>query len=371
VVSVGEARAVAARWVAEHGARAPGFAGAFLSGSATWLPAEADLPVGSDVDVMVVTAADQAPPKLGKFPYGGVLLEVTYLCWDELPSAEAVLSSYHLAAALRGDTVVADPTGRLTLLCSATAAGYARLPWVRRRCEDAERRILGGLDSLEALDPSHPWHDQVTAWLFATGVTTHVLLTAGLRNPTVRLRYLAARTLLHEYGLPEFHEDLLRLLGCAHLTRERAAHHLEAMTAVFDATVPVARTPFFFVTDITRAARPVAVDGGRDLIERGRHHEAVFWIVATYARCLKLLAHDAPPHTTAAFAPAFAELLADLGIVAPADLRRRAQDVRAFLPRLREVTEAIIAANPDIDSSDTDSSDTDKPDIARSGPSGD
>ncbi|MDF2744788.1 MAG: hypothetical protein K0S88_6166, partial [Actinomycetia bacterium] len=128
------------------------------------------------------------------------------------------------------------------------------------------------------------------AWLFPTGVTTHVLLTAGLRNPTVRLRYLAART-------------LLTLLGCAELPRERVERHLTAMTAAFDTAA--------------------AVDGSRDLVGRGHHREAVFWIAATYARCLAILASDAPA-AAPGHTPGFVELLGDLGIASPADLGRRA-----------------------------------------------
>jgi hypothetical protein len=337
---------VASRWVAGHAAELPSFAGAFLGGSAAWLPADADLPGTSDVDVMVVTADPQAPPKLGKLRYGGVLLDVTFLSWDQLGSSEDVLASYHLAGSFRTSTILADPTGRLTELHAATAGAYAKRSWVRRRCEQAERRIVDGLSRLDA---TQPLHDQVTAWLFPTGVTTHVLLTAGLRNPTVRLRYLAARTLLLEYGHGGFHEELLRLLGCAHLTRGSVDHHLRAMTEAFDAAAAVAATPFSFAGDITPAARVIAVDGSRELVERGRHREAVFWIVATAARCQKLLASDAPPETQAALRPGFAGLLGDLGIGSPADLRRRAREVHGFLPRLSEVKEAILAANPRVE----------------------
>jgi hypothetical protein len=98
-VTVLEARALAARWTAEHREERPSFAGAFLGGSAAWLAGDADLPATSDVDVMVVTADPQAPPKLGKLPYGGVLLDVTFLSWDQLGSGEDVLASYHLAGA--------------------------------------------------------------------------------------------------------------------------------------------------------------------------------------------------------------------------------------------------------------------------------
>lgn len=343
-MKVREARAVASRWVAAHAGEIPGFAGAFLSGSAIWLPAEEELPATSDVDVMVVTADHPPPPKLGKLPYGGLLVEVSFLSWEQLGTCERVLSSWYLAGSFRTDTVLADPSGRLARLREAVAGEWATRRWVRRRCRDAERRIL---DGLAGLDPAQPSHDQVTTWLFATSLTTEVLLTAGLRNPTVRKRYLAARELLHAYGRPEFHQALLDQLGCADLTRAQVERHLEAMTAAFDATAAVARTPFPFAADITAAARPVAVDGSRELIARGDHREAVFWIVASYARCLKLLHADAPT-LVPAFEPGFHALLADLGIATLSDLPHRARRLRAFLSEVTQVSEAILAANPGI-----------------------
>jgi hypothetical protein len=343
-VNIADARSAAARWVIEHAAGAANFAGAFFSGSTIWLPDTAELPPASDVDVMIVTTDATPPPKLGKFDWGGVLIEVTYLSWYQLPSAEAILASYHLAGSFRKNTVIADPTGRLAELQAVTSTQYARRPWVRRRCRNAEQRII---DRLRTLDRSELWHDQVIFWMFPTSVTTHVLLTAGLRNPTVRLRYLAARELLIDYGQPEPYEELLRLLGCADMTPSRAERHMRAMTEVFDATVPLVRTQFFFASDITTAARPIAVDGGQELITRGLHREAIFWVAATYARCLKILAADAPA-VRADFAPGFEELVADLGITSPTDLTQRAQDVLEYLPRLRHLSEAILAANPDI-----------------------
>lgn len=343
---VADARAAAARWVAGHAAGAEDFAGAFLSGSSIWMPGEAELPAASDVDVMVVTSGGTAPPKLGKFAWDGVLIEVTYLSWADLPSAEAVLGSCHLAGSFRdgADAVVTDPTGRLARLRSEAAGEYARRRWVRRRCAHAESRIVAGLGRL---DPAAPPHERLISWMFPAGVTTHVLLTAGLRNPTVRLRYAAARDLLAEYGHEEEYEELLRLLGCATMTRERVEHHLRAMTEVFDATVPLARTPFFFASDVTAAARPVAVTGCRDLIARGLHREAVFWIAATYARCLTILAADAPG-TGEAFAAGFEELTGDLGVSAPAALAARSRAVLGHLPRVRACAEAILAANPGV-----------------------
>ena len=107
------------------------------------------------------------------------------------------------------------------------------------------------------------------------------------------------------------------------------------------------QTPFFFASDISKDARAAVIDGSRELIEARDHREAVFWMVATYARCQKIFSHDAPP-LQEKYATGFRELLGDLGISSLGDMRRRGAEVEAFLPRLWDVTEAIIAANPDV-----------------------
>jgi hypothetical protein len=349
-VQVRQARAVAARWVLANAAGRDDFAGAFVSGSTAWSAVDAELPATSDVDVVIVTSGKRPPGKSGKFRWDGVLIEVSYLTWADLPSGDAVAGTYYLAGSFRADsggidTILADPTGRLGALRAEVAARFARRPWVRRRCANAEQRIT---DGLRALDVTAAWHQQVLGWVFPTGVTTHVLLTAGLRNPTVRLRYPAVRALLTGHDRLDHYEELLALLGCADMTRERAEHHLRTMTDAFDTTVGLSRTPFPFSSDITADARPVAVDGSRALIEQGSHREAVFWLVVTYARCLTILAHDAPGTTTARFEAGFRDLVGDLGITSSADIVLRAQQTRDFLPRLRHTAEAIMTDRADV-----------------------
>ena len=84
------------------------------------------------------------------------------------------------------------------------------------------------------------------------------------------------------------------------------------------------------------------------MIARGSHREAISWIVATYARCQKVLHHDAPAEVRERFGPGFRHLLGGLGITSAADLRRRGEQVEAALPWIWEVAEAIVAANPGI-----------------------
>src|SRR5262249_25680997 len=156
-------------WVMQHACQQALFRGAYFSGSTVAMPDNAELPVTSDVDVVVVTAAAEPPPKLGKFVYLDTLLEVTYLPWHHLSSLEKVLTSYHLAGSFRTDTIIADPTGYLHSLRTQVADHFAEYEWVRRRCENVCRKIENGLGSI---DTSAPWPEQVTAWLFPTGVTT-------------------------------------------------------------------------------------------------------------------------------------------------------------------------------------------------------
>ncbi len=344
-MKTGYARNAAAEWVMQHGSKTEGFMGAYFAGSAAEMHEDAKLPEFSDIDVMVISSADEAPPKLGKFVYGGVMLEVTYIAWEQLSSAKKVLVSHHLANSLRTDTIIADPTGSIRQLQSEVSRHFAEQAWVRRRCKN----VLKGIEnSLRSYKTSVPYYEQVLAWLFPTGITTHVLLLAALRNPTVRKRYLAVREVLLEYGYADFYQKLLSLLGCTGLTPQRVKEHLEELAKTFDTAAAVAKTPFSFSTDITAMARPIAIDGSLELIKAGFHQEAIFWIAATFARCHKIFEADAPVKLQQEYLPAFVKLMSDLGFTSAEDFKCRADEVVGFLPGLWDVTEDILSRNPAI-----------------------
>jgi hypothetical protein len=117
-----------------------------------------------------------------------------------------------------------------------------------------------------------------------------------------------------------------------------------ALASTFDTADAVARTPYRFRSDISAAARSIAIDGRRELIRDGNHREAVFWIVATFSRAHAILAVDAPDlHTE--HLPAFDSFLAELGIHSTGDLRDRRERAIAFLPQLRNIAESIISSS--------------------------
>jgi hypothetical protein len=341
---VKDARDAARRWVVQEGRRLPGFSGAYFAGSTNWLADDAVLPNSSDVDVMVVLAVADPPEKAGKLIYAGVLLEISYISRDLLQSAESVLGDYHLAGGFRTSSVIADPSGQLTELQRAVALEHDRRHWVRRRCEHAADRVLA---YARAIDETIALHDQASVTAFAAGLTTHVLLVAGLRNPTVRRRYAAVRELLADYGRLDFHEPLLGLLGCAAWERRQVEHHLEAVTAAFDTAKTVFKTPYRFGSDISDAARPISIDGSRELVALGLHREAVFWIVATYSRCRAIVSVDAPD-LLPSFDDGYLSVLADLGIATFSDRQRRCREIEAFVPRVWQVAEEILSANGEI-----------------------
>jgi len=343
---VQHAKAVARQWIIEEAGNFPGFHGAYFAGSTNWLPAEAPLPPTSDLDINIVFTGPSAPSQRKKFVYENVLLEVIPLSLEQFQSADLILGHYHLAGGFRTPSIILDPSGQLAELQAVVSRDFARRQWVRQRCEHARRRVLAGL---AALDQSAPIHDQVIGWIFPTAVTAHVLLVAGLRNPTVRRRYEAVRELLGEYGQLEFYETLLELVGGAGMGRTRAEQHLAALAEVFDAAAAVIETPFSFASDISAVARPLAIDGSRDLVERGFHREAVFWIAVTYSRCQKVLAADAPAEMKRRFDPGYRQLLGDLDITSFADRQQRSEQVKAHLAHVWDVAEAIMAVNPEIE----------------------
>ncbi len=319
----------------------PEVAGAFLTGSVTALAPDAELPATSDVDVVVVLRNGPAvPAKPGKLRCDGVLLEVTELPWSEVADPAVVARTHYLAPSFAGDHVLADPTGHLARLRTEIAPSFAAPEAVQARCEDVLIRMV---TRSAALDPAAPWHEQVLTWLFPATLPTQVPLVAALRPPTVRRRFVAAREVLAEHGQLELYGSLVDLVDAGGRDGSAVQHHLDQLEPVLDQVASVARTPFPFSADLTPDARPVTVQGSRELVAAGDHREAVFWVVATWGRCLTVLTTDAPSLVVSRAAQRFREVTADLlGVSTPAALAARRDAALALVPAVRAAGERII-----------------------------
>jgi hypothetical protein len=332
-INAGTGRELARLCMEEEAARVSGFCAAYTAGSMNWLTDDAELPAGSDIDVMVVVAGGDLGGTRRKFVRDGVLLEVSYLNQDLFESPERVLRDYHLAPSLHTAKVVLDPESRLDSVRELLRRDYRKPQWIRARCEAAQEKALQTLGSA---------NDPVMSCLFGAGITTHVLLAAGLRNPTVRGRYVAVRELLAEYGFGEFYETLLGLLGSQQISGERTAMHAAALGEVFDAACASPRTSFPFAADIQECARPAAIDASMDMIGRGDHREAMFWIGVTWRRCMTVLSTDAPERVSPRFLENSHEVLRDLGLSSDARLHQRRLEIERTLPRVFGFAERIL-----------------------------
>ncbi|MFW5976748.1 MAG: hypothetical protein ACOCQS_02250 [Bacillota bacterium] len=198
------------------------------------------------------------------------------------------------------------------------------------------------------LKESDTFPDQVDSWLFPAAVTTHLLLTAGLKNPTVRRRYVTTKKLLKEYKLLEFYPKLLKLIGCADISRKVVEYHLEQLTEIFDKAKEI-KTSFFFASDISDIARPISIGGSWKMVEQGFHREAIFWIVATFSRCQKIFIKNGSTQIEKWSEKRYRDLVSELGIYSFSDLKYRQKQVKEFVPVVWEIGEEIIKVNSEIE----------------------
>jgi len=141
---------------------------------------------------------------------------------------------------------------------------------------------------------------------------------------------------------------LLEVLGSGRLGRETVERHLETVTRLFDAAAPVRADSYRFSSDITAAARPISIDGSQDMIDRGFHREAVFWLVVTGSRALQKLQHGLGPAAAAAYEGGFTDLLGDLGLVRAEDFVERRDRALVIMPEVWEAAQDIMDATPEI-----------------------
>jgi len=133
------------------------------------------------------------------------------------------------------------------------------------------------------------------------------------------------------------------------MRRDRVGQHLATLTEIFDRAKHTIKTPFSFATDISENARPMTIDGSLEVMERGYHREAMFWIAVTHSRCQEVMLRDAPAGMTQTFRDNYRELVNDLRVPSAKEVRGRCAEVELILPSVWQLAEAIIAANHEIE----------------------
>lgn len=338
-MSVRDAKEIARHWSEHEARKIPGFVGTYLTGSTAWKDEAEIHPASSDIDVIVVIDAETLPEKLGKFANRSGLLEVGFVTLAEITEIDTILADYHLAGSFRKPTTICDPTGKITEIQTAAAAQYADAEFVLHRLKHARQNALSFQDGYAS---AVTLHDQVTSLFFAAGVTTHMLLTAALENPTIRRRYIAARAVLDRIDKHGLHEDLLATLGSRDLDAVAVQKHLDRLALQFDFAGSILTTPYRFAADMAPDARAVAIGGTQEMIDQGFHREAMFWLLAVYSRCRAVISVDAEAAMLARFDFGYWRMLNSVGITSHADMDRRADQVLKDIDHVMEVSSKII-----------------------------
>lgn len=330
-----ELTAFLAPWLEGFLAEHPFVIGAYLAGSCAELGPEDDLASCSDIDVMLVIEGG-ARPKPGKLPHRGMVIEGTYIPWEQISDPEHALADYHIAHALHLGRILFDRDGRLHALCSAVAAEFSKPERILQRVDGVIRKIEAGLD---AFDPAWPLFRRCTSLLFGAGIMAHAVLVAAQKNPTVRMRYRAAHSVLNDR--PGAQEFLLDAAGFGAVSPDEARQSVCKMAELFDCMAPLCKTAFPFTSDLQREMRPTAVDDALSLIDSGLHRESLFWTFATFSRLMQQACADAPELYARWEAP-FAR---QMRLVLPDDPNgqlERVRSIRAALPGLRALCKELL-----------------------------
>lgn len=311
---------------------------AFLHGSITWLGDGDELAATSDADLILVARQSAGLP-IGKRLVDGLVLDVSTVERSEIDDASQVLATYHLASSLRSpDLILFDSDGWLTAVQREVQEEFARREWIARRCDAVVERSRTYLHAAVHA-PSDT--DRAIAWLFGVGVTTHIHLVAGLRNPTVRRRYQATREMLTTMGRPDLYPPLLDLINPVPCSVQRCRSLVQNLAHIFDATLDMPKGNFPFAGDISAVGRVGAIDDSLHLIDTGHPRDTLFWIGVTATRCLQIL-EAADPDRARLFRPTWNSMLATIGVPGPGTEAIRAAEMQSALTAIRRSADELI-----------------------------
>jgi hypothetical protein len=344
-MNAGEARSIAERWVAEEVARSPGeVLCVFTYGSINWMADVDPFPPSSDLDlVVVVPKVDPARHRSCKHLYGGIAIEAFYVARESLLSAEALLADFRFAQNVVSGRVLFDPDRIVGGLCAVMAPQFARRHWVRLRCRALRDYALPVINAFERSD--RLFHLNGVTCL-AVRAMAQMVLTADLRNPTVKKALVKVRDVLNRYDLAEEHHGLLRLLGTSELDDEAILAASSHCRQTLDEACRWLRTPFMGDNCITVHSRPGLDVDVPACVAEGMGREIFLWVASLHAHAMIALENDAPAAVLAVARQVYVGDMTSVGAATPVEARARMLACRPALEQMVHLCDDIVARNP-------------------------
>ena len=291
---------------------------AFIGGSAATADPETLYSPTSDIDCYLVVAGEPPATKIGKIVVENVLLDVSWLSWQQIEAAptDAVVGSL-----LNFGIVVDDTDDRLQRAQRDLHKTFTHPTAVALRLDDMKQRIHKGLAG-ESFASRNP--EQVMNWIFPATLTTHLPLVTHCVPLTVRKRFVAAKRVMQA----DAYEVLLGLYGFADISSRETQDWLDQTAMILAENTNLAReSDRFWASDLL--APEIAIGGSQELINAGLHREALYWIIATSARCLTLRADAGLGESI--FEAEFDRMLATLGLLDRSDRAAKTMSVLQWI----------------------------------------
>jgi hypothetical protein len=343
-----EVKRISRAWVRSEGPKIRGYQGAYFIGSINTRSDDSNYPPTSDVDIHFVLDEGDAEALRNLhlvFDHDGLRLDRSAQPFERYQNAQNVLGSPWLASHFATNSVIEDPSGRLTSVHQYVAQHYAERAWVEKRCAQVAREFQPYMEMLvgSRSDPMNRLGLPEVVFAMA-----QYLLVAHLQNPTVRKAMVMSQAILAEYEQSALHEDILEMYGSATMEREEAAVHLDELRTAFDYAVTVRQTRFPYDSAVTYPARYATIDGTMALIEDGHHREAMLPLLWNRAMCQIAIDYDAPPAEQRRYDRQYEQLLQALGLTTQDDHVQRADLAQRTFDRVQVAAAAMMDKNPAI-----------------------
>ena len=340
---------IAKEWVEENVSQVPGFCGAYLGGSLSRMPKDASFPTYRDVDTYIIAEdVNQVPITHPILLYKGILFERFKMSLESHSSPEVVLSRPLISTNLVTGVVVSDPVGLLGKLQKAIGEEYAHRKWVQFRLEFQKKGASEHLEKIKDANSPIDVLDEI-GWIvfFLAGA----IATAHLRPPTVRRCLALTKELLQSQGKAELHEEILKVYGCAHMSREQVDFYLHESINAFDLAVEVRHTPppsWLADLYIHPDVRPYFVDGAQEIIDEGSFREAMSWIVFFHSLANAVIQKDAPDEEKPMYQAGFDRLLSELVLGTHGDWQSRSELTKSVAEEVFQLVDEVVENHPDI-----------------------
>ena len=348
-MTVGEAKNIARQWVEEQKSRIDDFYGAYFSGSFNFKADDDIWEDWSDIDIRIVIDGDPPAGIIHKrLLHRNLLFDAWYDRLAEWLKPDRLLSNSGMAYHFSVPNIIDDPTGNLTKTQKAVAKEYAKIEWVRKRCDHAlakSKRTLelsvGEQQKKCDFFTKHVWHLGLgAAW--ATGIP----VLADLSAPTGRRCMIVFRDVLKKYNIPRLHPLLLELLGHPRVNHGQTISMLNELAKAYDQAVQLVPQEIKGSTYISEMCRPYAIGGSQQMIDDGNFREAFGFILWMFSLAHQAIQNHGSDEEKVRSMQSYMKTMRVWGYASEDDIIQREKKVKELLPEIMKAAEYIIANNP-------------------------